>query len=80
KRIISLPVLNSNQQPIGLLHKDQLTEVFAAPYGHALYDKCEVTELMDKQPLVVDENQMLDIVSEQITEQDFDIRRHIVIT
>jgi len=80
KRIISLPVLNSNQQPIGLLHKDQLTEVFAAPYGHALYDKCEVTELMDKQPLVVDENQMLDIVSQQITEQDFDIRRHIVIT
>lgn len=80
KSIISLPVLNSSQQPIGLLHKDQLTEVFAAPYGHALYDKCEVTELMDKQPLVVDENQMLDIVSQQITEQDFDIRRHIVIT
>ncbi|ALQ06935.1 MULTISPECIES: GGDEF domain-containing protein [unclassified Pseudoalteromonas] len=80
KSIISIPVLNQDDQPIGLLHKDQLTEVFAAPYGHALYDKRPVTELMDKQPLVVDENQMLDVVSKQITDQDFDIRRHIVIT
>ena len=65
---------------MGLLHKDQLTEVFAAPYGHALYDKRPVIELMDKQPLIVDEDQKLDTVSKQITEQDFDIRRHIVIT
>ncbi|XQF92621.1 GGDEF domain-containing protein [Pseudoalteromonas espejiana] len=79
KATISLPVLNKAGQPVGLLHKDQLTEVFAAPYGHALYDKRPVTELMDKQPLVVDENQLLDTVSQQITEQDFDIRRHIVI-
>ncbi|MEL0640217.1 bifunctional diguanylate cyclase/phosphodiesterase [Pseudoalteromonas aliena] len=80
KSIISIPVLDKENQPVGLLHKDQLTEVFAASYGHALYDKRPVTELMDKQPLIVDENQMLDTVSQQITEQGFDIRRHIVIT
>ncbi len=80
KSIVSLPVLNAERCPVGLLHKDQLTEVFAAPYGHALYDKKPVTELMDKQPLIVDENQKLDMVSQQITEQDFDIRRHIIIT
>ena len=80
KSIISIAVLNQQYKPIGLLHKDQLTEVFAAPYGHALYDKRPVTELMDKHPLIVDENQKLDNVSKQITEQDFDIRRHIVIT
>lgn len=80
KSIISIAVLNQQSQPVGLLHKDQLTEVFAAPYGHALYDKRPVTALMDKHPLVVDENQKLDTVSQQITEQDFDIRRHIVIT
>ncbi|MBB1368334.1 EAL and GGDEF domain-containing protein [Pseudoalteromonas sp. SR44-5] len=80
KSIISLAVVDENLQPIGLLHKDQLTEVFAAPYGHALYDKQPVTALMHKQPLVVDENQLLDTVSQQITENDFDIRRHIVIT
>ncbi|AZN33892.1 bifunctional diguanylate cyclase/phosphodiesterase [Pseudoalteromonas sp. Xi13] len=80
KAVMSLAVLNKAGQPVGLLHKDQLTEVFAAPYGHALYDKCPVTDFMDKQPLVVDENQLLDTVSQQITEQDFDIRRHIVIT
>ena len=80
KAIISIPVINQQSQPVGLLHKDQLTEVFAAPYGHALYDKRPVIELMDKQPLIVDEDQKLDTVSKQITEQDFDIRRHIVIT
>ena len=29
KSIISLAVLNEQLQPVGLLHKDQLTEVFA---------------------------------------------------
>ena len=80
KSLISIAVLNNENKPVGLLHRDQLTEVFAAPYGHALYDKRPVTALMDKQPLVVDENQLLDTVSKKITEQDFDIRRHIVIT
>ncbi|WP_062567234.1 GGDEF domain-containing protein [Pseudoalteromonas arabiensis] len=79
KSLTSLAVLQHNI-PVGLLHRDQLTEVFAAPYGHALYDKQPVTSLMDKQPLVVDENELLDTVSQQITEFEFDIRRHIVIT
>ncbi|WP_342365970.1 GGDEF domain-containing protein [Pseudoalteromonas sp. S16_S37] len=80
KKLMSLAVVNDNREPIGLLHRDQLTEVFAAPYGHALYAKKSVMELMDKQPLVVDENAQLDQVSQQITEQEFDIRRHIIIT
>lgn len=80
KSIASLVVINSQCQPIGLLHKEQLSEVFAAAYGHALYDKRAATVVMDRQPLVVDENQLLDNVSQQITECDFDIRRHIVIT
>ncbi|WP_232056515.1 GGDEF domain-containing protein [Pseudoalteromonas sp. A25] len=80
KQLMSLAVVNDNREPIGLLHRDQLTEVFAAPYGHALYAKKSVMELMDKQPLIVDENAQLDQVSQQITEQEFDIRRHIIIT
>ncbi|KAF7772289.1 hypothetical protein PCIT_a2333 [Pseudoalteromonas citrea] len=80
KLLMSLAVTNEFQQPVGLLHRDQLTEVFAAPYGHALYAKKPVTELMDKQPLIVNENAKLDVVSQQITEQEFDIRRHIIVT
>ncbi|WP_439331996.1 GGDEF domain-containing protein [Pseudoalteromonas caenipelagi] len=80
KKLMSLAVVNEHREPIGLLHRDQLTEVFAAPYGHALYAKKSVMELMDKQPLIVDENAQLDQVSQQITEQEFDIRRHIIIT
>ncbi|KAF7788733.1 hypothetical protein PRUB_a1783 [Pseudoalteromonas rubra] len=80
KRLMSLTVVNDARQPVGLLHRDQLTEVFAAPYGHALFDKKPVTELMDKQPLIVDEQEQLDSVSQLITEHEFDIRRHIIIT
>ncbi|TMP67454.1 GGDEF domain-containing protein, partial [Pseudoalteromonas ruthenica] len=35
KLLMSLAVIDAQQQPVGLLHRDQLTEVFAAPYGHA---------------------------------------------
>lgn len=80
KQLMSLAVIDKSKKPIGLLHRDQITEVFAAPYGHALYAKKSVVELMDKQPLIVDENAKLDIVSQQITEQEFDIRRHIIVT
>ncbi|MFC3033533.1 bifunctional diguanylate cyclase/phosphodiesterase [Pseudoalteromonas fenneropenaei] len=80
KRLASLAVVDELQRPVGLLHRDQLTEVFAGPYGHALFAKKAVTELMDKQPLIVDENDKLDVVSQQITEHEFDIRRHIIIT
>nr|WP_063374490.1 bifunctional diguanylate cyclase/phosphodiesterase [Pseudoalteromonas luteoviolacea] len=80
KQLMSIAVLNDNRQPVGLLHRDQLTEVFASPYGHALFDKKSVVKLMDKQPLIVDEQQKLDYVSQMITENEFDIRRHIVIT
>ncbi|CCQ11059.1 diguanylate cyclase/phosphodiesterase (GGDEF & EAL domains) with PAS/PAC sensor(s) [Pseudoalteromonas luteoviolacea B = ATCC 29581] len=80
KRLASLAVLNEYGQPLGLLHRDQLTEVFAGPYGHALFAKKSVVELMDKVPLIVDENDKLDVVSHQITEHEFDIRRHIIVT
>lgn len=80
RNLASIAVVNDVREPIGLLHRDQLTEVFAAPYGHALFDKKSVIKLMDKQPLVVDEQQELDSVSKQITDHEFDIRRHIIIT
>jgi diguanylate cyclase (GGDEF)-like protein len=80
KQLMSLAVVDDYQTPVGLLHRDQLTEVFAAPYGHALYAKKPLASLMDKQPLIVDEQTQLDEVSQLITEQDFDIRRHIVVT
>tara|TARA_Y100001956_G_scaffold32219_1_gene31615 strand:+ start:4607 stop:6394 length:1788 start_codon:yes stop_codon:yes gene_type:complete len=80
KQLMSLAVVDEQQIPMGLLHRDQLTEVFAAPYGHALYAKKPLASLMDKQPLIVDEQTQLDEVSQLITEQDFDIRRHIVVT
>jgi len=80
KALFSLVVIDQYHQPVGLLYKEQLTEVFASPYGHALYDKKPIASLMDAEPLVVDENEQLDRVSRQITDNDFDIRRYIIVT
>ncbi|MBE0363118.1 hypothetical protein PULV_a0752 [Pseudoalteromonas ulvae UL12] len=80
KSLTSLAVLNAQRQPIGMIHRDQLAEIFAAPYGQALYGKKSVLTVMEPQPLIVDTHQSLDVVSQQITDFDFDIRRHIVVT
>lgn len=80
KKLQSLVVLDNESHPIGVLHRDQLLEIFAAPYGAALNAKRSIVEVMDRQPLVVDKLTALDFVSQQITDSEFDIRRYIVVT
>ncbi|WP_349304671.1 bifunctional diguanylate cyclase/phosphodiesterase [Pseudoalteromonas sp. BDTF-M6] len=80
KSVFSVVVIDADRRPVGLLYKEQLCELFATPYGHALYDKQPVSALMDCSPLVVDESEALDSVSQQITEGELDIRRHIIVT
>lgn len=80
KQLQSLVVLNQDDRPIGILHRDQLSEIFSSTYGAALHAKHSVTEIMDSQPLVVDRLTALDSVSQKITDSDFDIRRYIIVT
>ena len=80
KSLQSLVVLNQKTVPIGILHRDQLSEIFAATYGAALNAKRSVSEVMENQPLVVDQMTALDSVSKKITDSDFDVRRYIIVT
>lgn len=80
KSVFSVVVIDADRRPVGLLYREQLSELFATPYGHALYDKQPISAVMDCSPLVVDENDTLDSVSQQITDSDMDIRRHIIVT
>ncbi|WP_372770069.1 GGDEF domain-containing protein [Pseudoalteromonas sp.] len=80
KSLQSLVVLNQESRPVGILHRDQLSELFSSTYGAALHAKHSVTEIMDNQPLVVDRLTALDSVSQKITDSDFDIRRYIIVT
>lgn len=80
KLLQSLVVLNQDNRPVGILHRDQLAEIFSSTYGAALHSKRSVDEVMDHQPLVVDRLTALDSVSQKITDSDFDIRRYIIVT
>ncbi len=52
--------------PIGIIARDELIIRLATQYGHAVYGKRTVTELMDDDPLIVDINEGVDEVEERI--------------
>ncbi|MEP4192189.1 MAG: ATP-binding protein, partial [Sneathiella sp.] len=52
--------------PIGIIARDELIIRLATQYGHAVYGKRAVTELMDDDPLIVDINESVDEVEERI--------------
>ncbi len=80
KSLISVVAVDDDNKPIGMLYKEQLTEIFASHYGHALFDKKAIGAVMDRQPFIVDENEKLDSVSQRISDSDVDIRRDIIVT
>ncbi|MEO2267968.1 GGDEF domain-containing protein [Pseudoalteromonas sp. YIC-656] len=80
KAQVSVVAVDDDNKPVGMLYKEQLTEVFASHYGHALFDKKAIGAVMDCQPFIVDENEKLDSVSQQISDSDVDIRRDIIVT
>jgi signal transduction histidine kinase/ActR/RegA family two-component response regulator len=52
--VLALPVLDSNQQPVGLLERNAFSLRMASAYGRALYAGRPVRLLMDADPLIVD--------------------------
>jgi len=61
-------VLN-DADPVGIIGRDDLTIKMAAQFGHAVYAKRPVSELMDIDPLIVDVSMDVDAVEQLIVEQ-----------
>ncbi|WP_148301764.1 hypothetical protein [Sneathiella glossodoripedis] len=53
--------------PIGLIGRDDLTIKLATQFGHAVYGKRSVAELMFKEPLIVEISETIDTVEHMIT-------------
>lgn len=78
--LMSIPVVE-NGKPVGILHRQRLLEVFAGPYGRPLYEKKSINNIMQSDPLIVDEAMPLDAVSALITDDDdYYLRQHLLIT
>ncbi|TCK04949.1 GGDEF domain-containing protein [Marinobacterium mangrovicola] len=68
-QIIAVPVLVDGE-PVGVVRRADLLELFSAQYGRALYEQKPVTRLMRKDALIVPSDMPLERVSLMVTEQE----------
>ncbi|MFC0216202.1 GGDEF domain-containing protein [Paenibacillus chartarius] len=60
-------VVVSDDRPVGLLMRERLFQQLAGQYGFSLFWNRTIDQLMDRQPLVVDETTPVEQVSQQAT-------------
>lgn len=68
-QIIAVPVLVDGE-PVGVVRRADLLELFSAQYGRALYEHKPVARLMRKDALIVPSDMPLERVSLRVTEQE----------
>ena len=79
-KIQSIAVIDENEKPIGVIYRDTLAEIFSSDYGHALYDKKPITNLMDNLPFTADISASIDDVSSLVTDNThFDLRPEFIV-
>lgn len=66
QKLQSLPVVHHNI-PIGIVHRYQLMDVFLTQYGRDLHGRKSIVQFMDTNPLVVEYDLPVEIVSQYIT-------------
>ncbi|WP_430461339.1 GGDEF domain-containing protein [Thalassolituus sp. LLYu03] len=78
--LMSIPVLE-DERPVGLLHRRRILEMFAMPYGRALFERKTVQHAMQQDPLIVDQSMTLEAVSKIMTDdEDHYLRQHLIVT
>ena len=63
----SLPVVDGNGIPVGLLARQQLMNILGSRYGRDLYGRDPVAKFMEVQPLVIEKDQPLEELSQFLT-------------
>lgn len=62
KKIFSLPVVDEKQNPVGIVIRQEITEIFSRPYMKELAGDKPISSLMNKKPIIVNsENTIEDV-------------------
>ncbi|MGB0944357.1 MAG: GGDEF domain-containing protein [Marinomonas sp.] len=78
--IMAIPILKDSK-PIGVIRRSQLHELFSTPYGRALYEHTDVSQMLTQDALIVESHISLSTVSLQLTNQDAtSLNNEIIIT
>jgi len=72
KSLLTLPVLNEEKQPIGILRSKDFLQMVSKPYFLELYSRKDCKQFMDSHPLIFDEAVDLRAMSQRITNLDDD--------
>lgn len=74
-------VVVDHNRPVGLVERNGLLQVFAGRYGRDLFARKPIALLMNAEPVVVDEGERLEVVSEIITSAgDIEMSSRFIIT
>ncbi len=77
---LSLPIVDDNNDILGIISRSQLFGMYLKPYGYEIYGKESIVKLMNSNPLVIDSQQSLEDASNYITENmSFPITEDFVI-
>jgi EAL domain-containing protein (putative c-di-GMP-specific phosphodiesterase class I)/GGDEF domain-containing protein/CBS domain-containing protein len=80
KEVMSLPVIE-NEQVLGGVRREQILETFSSSFGRSLYGNKAIGKLMETNPLVVEFDTPLELVSELVTEDSaVEVHRQILVT
>jgi len=63
-RLYAIPVVDGDDRPVGLVNRFRFLERAAGRYGRALTDRRPVATVMDRSPLILDEDTPLDDVGD----------------
>ncbi|GGA88056.1 D-glycero-D-manno-heptose 1-phosphate guanosyltransferase [Neiella marina] len=67
--------------PAGIVQRATLLELFSTPYGRSLNERRPISQVMQLNPVVVEADTPLEVVSRTVTdEESFDVRTHFIIT
>lgn len=77
--LMSIPIVNRQHEPVGVVRRNQLHELFSTPYGRALYEHKPVTNLLSSDVLIVESHVSLSSVSTLMTNQEADTLNNEII-
>ena len=63
KDVISIPVVNENEIPVGIVMRSEITELFSKLYAKELKGKDPITKIMNASPVVVDSGTSIEDVA-----------------
>ncbi|MFV7784920.1 bifunctional diguanylate cyclase/phosphodiesterase [Shewanella marisflavi] len=72
-------IIDAEQQPLGVIDRAQLMELFSTPYGRALHENCPVVKVMNDKVLRVAACTPISEVSQRLTAEHGTVAPHFIV-